>query len=117
MLFLLALLHGATGSLPEAWGADGSFPALQYMFVGWNKLTGTLPASYFGTTPFQNLAVIVLSYNTLVGSFPTASLSCSLCQPKVSLTDQSDFSRWAYYRWRWHGITIWSGQWLYGDNL
>ena len=72
-----------TGSLPEAWGADGAFPALQYLALGWNHLTGTLPASFFGTSPFKNVTEIYLAYNELVGSLPAASPSCSLCLPKV----------------------------------
>lgn len=76
-----------TGSLPEAWGETGSFPALRVLDLGDNSLTGAVPASYFGVGPFKRLLLINIAFNKLSGAIPAALPTCTLCQPKeVSAT-------------------------------
>lgn len=82
--------HGGwclTGSLPEAWGETGSFPALRVLALSFNSLTGTVPASYFGTGSFRRLGILALAINNLSGTLPSVLPLCGLCQPKkVSAT-------------------------------
>lgn len=54
-LTFLNLAHmKLVGSLPESWGADGAFPALQHLYLNNMKLTGTLPVLW-GRTSFRSL--------------------------------------------------------------
>ena len=98
--------NALTGSLPDTWGNNYSFPSLIFAnlvsFPGLhdaatccltcitltssqaaNYLSGSLPASWFTGSPFQSLILLSLAGKKLSGSFPPVSPDCSLCKTKV----------------------------------
>ena len=63
-------LRGKLPSLPDAWAANGSFPALQSMNFSFAVLAGSLPASWGQPGAFPELLNMNLSLTQLSGRLP-----------------------------------------------
>lgn len=64
-------LIGSLPDLPDSWGANDSFPALQALNVSTASLAGPLPSSWAQGTAFAALLTMNLSMTQLSGTLPT----------------------------------------------
>ena len=63
-------LAGQLPDLPNSWGANGSFPALQTMNFTGSSVAGSLPSSWALNTAFPELTFLDLSSTQLSGTLP-----------------------------------------------
>ena len=64
-------LTGSMPDLPDAWGANSSFPRLQSITLATSDLAGSLP-SWHQPTAFPNLKILNLSFTQLSGTLPAS---------------------------------------------
>lgn len=65
-------LTGSMPDLPDAWGANSSFPRLQSLTLATSGLAGSLPVSWYQPTAFPNLKILNLSFTQLSGTLPAS---------------------------------------------
>ena len=66
-----------TGTLPDAWGAAGAFPALSILLVQSIPLTGSLPAPWGQQGAFPALQILMLGAMKISGVHLRLSTSCT----------------------------------------
>ena len=65
-------LSGSLPNLPDAWAANGSFPALQLLSFSGDELAGSLPDSWTQSGSFPQLKFLDLSSTQVSGTLPAA---------------------------------------------